>query len=125
MKNCLKLTFLLLFYVCLASITVFAQSKPDEKQKEDAAKGSSMARPINTSVYDERIAEARKAVEKNPKKSESKKKLAQAYADRGFALTDAAQYKAALGDFRRCLKLNPENKKQEKYSTKLQVFLRA
>jgi len=110
MKSCLKLIFLLIFYAFLASITVFAQAKPDEKQKEDSASESSMARAIDTSVYDERIAEVTKAVEKNPKKSKSKKRLAQAYASRGFALTDAAQYKAALGDFRRCLRINPKNK---------------
>ena len=123
MKICLKLTFLLLFYVFLTSITVFSQAKPDGKQKEGSSNESSMARAIDTSVYDERIAEVRKTVEKNPKKSRSKKKLAQAYADRGFALTDVAQYKAALGDFRRCLKLNPKNKEaREMHDRIISIF---
>lgn len=37
--------------------------------------------------------------------------MATAYFERAFALTEAAQYSAALGDFRKGLKLNPADQK--------------
>lgn len=56
------------------------------------------------------IETAEKAYKKEPKNSQAKTDLAHAYFVRAFALTEAAQYRAALGDFRKGLKLDPDDK---------------
>ena len=47
---------------------------------------------------------------KNEKDEKAKTELSKAFFVRAFALTEAAQYRAALGDFRKGLKLDPDNK---------------
>jgi tetratricopeptide (TPR) repeat protein len=47
-------------------------------------------------------------------KYKARENLAKAYFDRAFLLTDAAQYRAALGDFRKGLKLNPSDAEAKK-----------
>ncbi|HEX9961369.1 MAG TPA: tetratricopeptide repeat protein [Pyrinomonadaceae bacterium] len=71
---------------------------------------SPMAKAIDVSEMNAAIEKAEKdykAKQTNPKAKET---LAEAYFARAFALTEAAQYRAALGDFRKGLKLNPDNK---------------
>ncbi len=63
--------------------------------------------PIDTARFDGVIAEAEKAVKANPNDVAAKKTLAQAYFDRGAALTEARQYASAIGDYRRALKYDP------------------
>ena len=70
--------------------------------KNSSSESSPMAQAIDVS---EMTADIEKA-EKNPK---NKEVLAKAYFTRAFALTKAAQYRAALGDFRKGLKLNPND----------------
>ncbi len=67
------------------------------------------ATAIDTTEFDAEIANAEKAFKAKSKDEEAKKALAEAYAKRAFALTGAAQYRPALGDFRKSLKLNPDN----------------
>jgi tetratricopeptide (TPR) repeat protein len=67
------------------------------------------ATAIDTTEYDAEIAKAEKNFKAKSKDEAAKTALAEAYAKRAFALTQAAQYRAALGDFRKSLKLNPEN----------------
>lgn len=67
------------------------------------------ATAIDTTEYDAAIASADKDFKAKPGDETAKKNLADAYAKRAFALTQAAQYRAALGDFRKSLKLNPAN----------------
>ncbi len=75
-----------------------------------AAKDSSpMARPIDVSRMTADIEKAEKSFKQNQKDEKAKNNLAEAYFVRAFALTEAAQYRAALGDFRKGLKLNPSN----------------
>jgi tetratricopeptide (TPR) repeat protein len=66
-------------------------------------------RPIDTSEMDAAIVKGEKDFKARPNDAAAKKALADAYAARGFALTQAAQYRAALGDFRKCLKLDSSN----------------
>ncbi|HEX8567820.1 MAG TPA: hypothetical protein VF648_19425 [Pyrinomonadaceae bacterium] len=68
------------------------------------------ATAIDMTEYDAEIAKAEKDFKAKPKDEAAKTALAEAYAKRAFALTEAAQYRAALGDFRKSLKLNPANK---------------
>lgn len=65
--------------------------------------------PIETSKFDEEIAQAEKKLEKKPDDAGARTALAHAYLKRAGALTKARQYRSALGDYRRTLKYEPEN----------------
>lgn len=71
---------------------------------------SPMAKPIDVAEMTTNIERSEKAYRQSPKDSKTKLELANDYFTRAFALTEAAQYRAALGDFRKGLKLNPDNK---------------
>ena len=61
------------------------------------------------------IAEAEKAFKAKPNDAAAKTALADAYFDRGFALTEARQYAAALGDYRKALKIVPDHEESQKW----------
>jgi tetratricopeptide (TPR) repeat protein len=124
MKGKIRASFVILpLLFTVLSLSVFAQTQTEESKKNDPSRESSMARAIDTSAFDKQIAEFSEAHKANPEKSKIRKKLAQSYADRGFALTNAAQYRSALGDFRRCLKLNPKNKEaREMHDQLVNIF---
>ncbi|HEX8738460.1 MAG TPA: hypothetical protein VF721_24225 [Pyrinomonadaceae bacterium] len=71
---------------------------------------SPMAKPIDVSEMTAAIEKAEKDYNARQSDAKAKAKLAGAYFTRAFALTEAAQYRAALGDFRKGLKLNPDDK---------------
>lgn len=75
---------------------------PSSDKTSSSSESSPMARAIDVSQMTADIEKA----EKDPK---NKEVLAKAYFTRAFALTEAAQYRAALGDFRKGLKLNPND----------------
>jgi tetratricopeptide (TPR) repeat protein len=82
-------------------------SLPDAKQSENI--GSPMQKTGDITELSQRIEQAQKIYEAHPYNSKGKNNLAAAYFERAFALTKAAQYNAALGDFRKGLKLNPND----------------
>lgn len=87
---------------------------PTGKPETDpgATGGGSWSRggdPIDTSDFDSEIFAAEKALKSSPGDDSAKKALSQAYYKRGVALTNARQYAAALGDYRRSLKYDPSN----------------
>lgn len=71
--------------------------------------------PIDTAKFDGVIAEAEKALKSKPNDAAAKTALADAYFDRGFALTEARQYAAALGDYRKALKVVPDHEESKKW----------
>ncbi|HEX8368972.1 MAG TPA: hypothetical protein VF604_10565 [Pyrinomonadaceae bacterium] len=71
---------------------------------------SPMAKAIDVSEFTTNIEKAEKDYKAKQTGAKAKEALAEAYFTRAFALTEAAQYRAALGDFRKGLKLNPDNK---------------
>lgn len=75
---------------------------------------SPMARPIDVSQMTADIEKAEKDFEKYAKDAKTKQDLAEKYFVRATALTDAAQYRAALGDYRRSLKLDAGNEAARK-----------
>lgn len=79
-------------------------------QSSSSGGGSPMARAIDVSQMTADIEKAEKDYKANPKDEKARQALADAYFRRAFALTEAAQYRAALGDFRKGLKLAPDNK---------------
>lgn len=64
---------------------------------------------IDVSEMTSKIEKADKDLKAKPADAAAKKTLAAAYFERAFALTKAAQYRSALGDFRKGLKLDPSN----------------
>ena len=67
-----------------------------------------MGRPVDVSEITAKIEQADKNYKAKPGDAKAKEELAKAYFVRAFALTEAAQYRSALGDFRKGLKLKPE-----------------
>lgn len=65
---------------------------------------------IDTSKFDAEIKQAEKALKSKPQDAEARSALANAYFVRATALTDARQYRAALGDYRRTLKYDSQHK---------------
>lgn len=74
-----------------------------------SGKWSQSGDPIDTTKYDKAIADAEKTQKAKQADAAAKVALAQAYYDRGFALTESRQYASALGDFRKALKLDPSH----------------
>ena len=80
-----------------------------------SGKWSQSGDPIDTTKFDTAIAAAEKEQKAKPADETAKKALAQALFDRGFALTEARQYAAALGDYRRALKYDPDHEESKKW----------
>jgi tetratricopeptide (TPR) repeat protein len=78
--------------------------------QSSSGESSPMAKAIDVDQMTADIDKAVKAYKQNPKDDNARETLAKAYFTRAFALTDAAQYRAALGDFRKGLKLDPDDK---------------
>ena len=87
--------------------------RPMNANGSGPGKSGSTGDPIDTSKFDEKIREAEKAVKAKSGDEAAKKDLAQAYFERGVALTEARQYASALGDYRRALKYDPEHKESK------------
>ena len=71
---------------------------------------------IDTSKYDARINQLEEQAKKKPNDAALRKQLAQAYLERGNALTQARQYGAALGDYRRTLAYDTGNEEARYWS---------
>ncbi|MBX7173708.1 MAG: tetratricopeptide repeat protein [Pyrinomonadaceae bacterium] len=84
--------------------------KPPMSQPNSTSGGSPNQKPVDVSAMTAAIEKAEKDYKDKPNDDKAKQALATAYFQRAFALTDAAQYSAALGDFRKGLKLNPDDK---------------
>ncbi len=70
--------------------------------------------PIDTSAYDAEVKRLEQAAKKNASDATTKRELARAYATRAARLTEAQQYRSALGDWRRTVKLDPSNGEAQK-----------
>lgn len=92
------------------SISAFAQTAENDSAKDESSTSGSVSKAIDTSVFDKKIADAETEFKSKPKSRKAKNLLAEAYAERGFALVESAQYAASLADFRHCLKLNRKHK---------------
>lgn len=72
--------------------------------------------PIDAKELDAAIEKAEKAHTAKPSDARAAKALADAYFARASALTEARQYRAALGDYRKTLKLDPTNEEARSMS---------
>ena len=84
---------------------------PPPSNKTTSGDSSPMAKAIDVAEMTADVERAEKEFKKNPK---AKEELAKAYFVRATALTGAAQYRAALGDYRKGLKLNPTDEDARK-----------
>ena len=89
--------------------------QPPSANPPTGGKWSASGDPIDTTNFDAKIAAAEKGLKAKPSDEAAKKALAEAYFERGFALTEARQYASALGDYRRTLKLDPSNEDAKKW----------
>jgi hypothetical protein len=71
---------------------------------------------IDTAEYDEKIRRLEEQSKKKPNDEALRKQLALAYLERGNALTQARQYQAALGDYRRTMRYDPNNEEARYWS---------
>jgi tetratricopeptide (TPR) repeat protein len=69
---------------------------------------------VDTSKYDAEIKRLEAKAKKNPADQQTRLALGKAYADRGDALTGVRQYRAALGDYRRALRNDPNNEQAQR-----------
>ena len=88
---------------------------PKAPNSSTGGKWTASGDPIDTARFDGVISEAENAVKSKPNDEAAKKTLAQAYFDRGAALTEARQYASALGDYRRALKYDPNHEESQKW----------
>jgi cytochrome c-type biogenesis protein CcmH/NrfG len=72
--------------------------------------------PVDTSRYDAEIKRLEEKARKNSADQPTRLALAKAYTERGDALTGVRQYRAALGDYRRALRNDPDNKQAQQMS---------
>ena len=81
----------------------------------NSGKWTRSGEPIDTARFDKAIAEAEKAAKAESSDEAAQKALAQAYFERGFALTQARQYASAIGDYRRALKHDPDHAESKEW----------
>ena len=86
-----------------------AERTPAASNSNSSGKWTQGGDPIDTSKFDKAIADAEKNQKAKPADVGAKQAVAQAYFERGFALTESRQYASALGDYRRSLKLDPNH----------------
>jgi tetratricopeptide (TPR) repeat protein len=100
-----------------------APSNPAASTDQSSSTTSPMQKPVDVSEMTAKIEKADKDLKAKPDDEKAKKNLAAAYFERAFALTQAAQYRAALGDFRKGLKLNPDDKEaQSMHDQIIEIF---
>ncbi len=80
--------------------------------------------PIDTSKYDEEIKRLEKQAGMRPGDDAARLALAKAYISRGNALTQARQYRSALGDYRRALRYDPDNEEAQQWAATITGILK-
>ncbi len=85
------------------------QNAPSMSSNPSSSGASPMAKAVDVGAMTSNIEKTKKAYDEKPTDEKAKDDLAKAYFVRAFALTEAAQYRAALGDFRKGLKLKPND----------------
>jgi hypothetical protein len=81
--------------------------------------------PVDTSKYDAEIKRLAEKAKKNPADQQTRLALGKAYADRGDALTGVRQYRAALGDYRRALRHDPNNEQAQQMAGTITSILKS
>ncbi|HEX8137822.1 MAG TPA: tetratricopeptide repeat protein [Pyrinomonadaceae bacterium] len=99
-----------------AATSANTQSAPPAAASPRAATTASGGEPVDTSKYDAEIKRLEEKARKSSADQATRLALAKAYTDRGDALTGVRQYRAALGDYRRALRNDPNNEQAKQMS---------
>jgi len=99
----------------LESVAAHTTENENPTMSKKPERHGPVGEPIDTTEFDAAIKAATKEMAASPKSTEAKEKLGGAYFSRAFALTEARQYPAALGDYRRALKYDPTNEEAKKW----------
>ena len=93
-------------------LTVSSHTTENQKppMSQSNSGGSPMQKSVDVTELTTKIEKSEKDYKAKPTDAKAKEDLANAYFERAFVLTKAAQYSAALGDFRKGLKLKPDDK---------------
>lgn len=81
-----------------------------------ATNKASTGEAVDTSEYDARVKQFEDRAKQKPNDAGVRKQLAHAYLERANVLTQARQYQAALGDYRRTLRYDPTNEEARYWS---------
>ncbi|MGI8670294.1 MAG: hypothetical protein ACR2J3_10700 [Aridibacter sp.] len=87
------------------------------KKSGEKTKWTRSGNPIDVTDFNAEIVKAEMALRAKPNDETAKKNLSEAYTKRGVALTEARQYAAAIGDYRKALKYNADNSEAKKWIT--------
>ena len=98
---------------------------PAATPKQAAPTAAGNARPVDTSKYDAEIKRLEEKAKKKPVDAATRLALAKAYTARGDALTGVQQYRAALGDYRRALRNDPNNEQAQQMAGTIIGILRS
>jgi tetratricopeptide (TPR) repeat protein len=93
---------------------VAAHDVPSSPGGNTRPAGGPTGDPIDSTKLDANIEKAELAHNAKPSDAKATKALADAYFARAEELTEARQYRAALGDYRKTLKLDPKNAAAQK-----------
>ena len=96
-----------------------SESKPGDTAAAGKPKWSQSGEPIDTKAFDSAIIASERALSTKPADEKLKKIVSTAYFNRGFALTEARQYAAALGDYRKAYKLDPAKAEAKEWIDKI------
>lgn len=97
--------------------------QPSTAPTSSSSTTSPMQKPVDIAEQTAAIEKAEKDLKGKSNDPAAKKALAKAYFDRAFVLTEAAQYRSALGDFRKGLKLDPTDvKAKEMHDQIIDIF---
>ncbi len=88
---------------------------PNTEKSGGKTKWTRSGDPIDTTKFDKEISKAEKDFKAASEDSSKKTALAEAYYNRGSALTQARQYASAIGDYRRALKYVPDHAESKKW----------
>jgi len=108
-----------------AEINKTAPSIPPVERSKDKGKWTRSGDPIDVSKYNAAIEKAEAALKAKPEDAAAKKSVAEAFYDRGFALTQARQYAAAIGDYRKALKHVPDHQDSKKWVSQITMIYKS
>ncbi len=108
-----------------AASTQSAHTAPAGTASPKSSAPAGGGEPVDTSKYDAEIKRLEEKAKKNPADAQTRLALAKAYTDRGDALTGVRQYRAALGDYRRALRNDPNNEQAQQMSGTIVSILKS
>jgi hypothetical protein len=98
-----------------AKVTAPDGDVPMVQKSDKKTKWTRSGTPIDVTALNASVADAEKKLKANPKDEALKKSLSEAFTKRGVALTEARQYAAAIGDYRKALKYDADNAEAKKW----------